>query len=367
MPFAKLLVAALCFIGAVWLAVKLTASGGGSAPTVRTAGSKITAHFQAHHKVGVRQQLMITACERRGHPDAFSLSDDDLRNTLIGELENVLGLDIRVIQKADTRHIALLAIISMMTPLQRFLFATDPTGTGAPLAMAPMVVDPEKLRNAAIARLSENPEIGMKVQELQKLDTKDLHDIIDDALKIKLESPLGEDDDDSRDPLRLGLDTTPQRRTMIKVITTSKYEDELIAFAKGEGFISSSDSEAGGDEGTGDAMGGGAGTGGGAASSLKNAALHSSADSAAARKDAEAATKVGTGHPKVKSLVLQWQRAGRTRADILLLGRSGVGKSRLINDLVGMGTELTPEGTYVCVCVCVCVMTVKSTCCEGGG
>jgi hypothetical protein len=194
-----------------------------------------------------------------------------------------------------------------------------------------------------------------------------LHDIIDDALKIKLESPLGEDDDDSRDPLRLGLDTTPQRRTMIKVITTSKYEDELIAFAKGEGFISSSDSEAGGDEGTGDAMGGGAGTGGGAASSLKNAALHSSADSAAARKDAEAATKVGTGHPKVKSLVLQWQRAGRTRADILLLGRSGVGKSRLINDLVGMGTELTPEGTYVCVCVCVCVMTVKSTCCEGGG
>ena len=75
MPFAKLLVAALCFIGAVWLAVKLTASGGGSAPTVRTAGSKITAHFQAHHKVGVRQQLMITACERRGHPDAFSLSD----------------------------------------------------------------------------------------------------------------------------------------------------------------------------------------------------------------------------------------------------------------------------------------------------
>ena len=67
---------------------------------------------------------------------------------------------------------------------------------------------------------------------------------------------------------------------------------------------------------------------------------------AEAADDAAAVAAIGTGHPKVQELIGTWQRAGRTRADILLLGRSGVGKSRLVNDIVGMGSELTAEGAW---------------------
>ena len=185
LPLAKITLGVLILSVAFWLALELVAlrSVAGGVGSMRRFSAASSQKSTAKRAVAAspQHQLMVAACERRGHPDAFSLSPDDLRNTLIGELESILGVDIRVIQKADTRHIALLAVVSMMSPLQRYLFASDPTGDGAPLEM---VIDPEKLRNAAIARLSQNPDIGLRVQELQKLDTKDLYDIIDDALKV---------------------------------------------------------------------------------------------------------------------------------------------------------------------------------------
>ena len=187
LPLAKIALGVLILSVALWLALSLVAprSVAGGVGSTRRFSTGVSSHTVAEKRVAAaspQHQLMVAACERRGHPDAFSLSDDDLRNTLIGELQSILGVDIRVIQKADTRHIALLAVLSMMSPLQRYLFASDPTGDGAPLEM---VIDPEKLRNAAIARLSKNPDIGLRVQELQKLETKDLYDIIDDALKVR--------------------------------------------------------------------------------------------------------------------------------------------------------------------------------------
>ena len=151
--------------------------------------------------------------------------------------------------------------------------------------------------------------------------------------------------------MHLGLDATPQRRTLIKVITSNKYEAELIAFARSVGLLQASSTGIGAElPGSGgaasttfDSLSAGGVSGGGGVRGRTQAGV---ASAAAQRKDAAAVAAIGTGHPKVQELIGTWQRAGRTRADILLLGRSGVGKSRLVNDIVGMGSELTAEGAW---------------------
>ena len=181
---------------------------------------------------------------------------------------------------------------------------------------------------------------------LTALATRALH-----RWQIKLESPLDDyDDGDARgagDPMHLGIDATSQRRTLIKVITSNKYEEELIGFARGVGFLPASSASISTEL---HGIGGGAPSSGGGVSGGKGGVRGRTrvgvASAAAQRKDAAAVAAIGTGHPKVKELIGAWQRAGRTRADILLLGRSGVGKSRLVNDIVGLGSELTAEGAW---------------------